>query len=494
MPLFFAKHAGYEADVDYHGTDPAELRKLHEYNIKDCVFTLRLSRKFWEGLSHAQQTVAMTEAASFKMIARANLEGLIVDTLEAGNLSAVLKQTAADMLARLGPHGITEKIVRSPKQLGEVLFNQWGLPVTDWTASGARSTSKAVLHKLAFHDKRVKDIKAYREALNNNTKFAEAPLESVAYNGDSRAHPQARVFGTYSGRMTFSSKQGKGKSERQTGFALHQMKRDPLFRRIIVAPPGFTLMEFDAAGQEYRWMAILSGDKTMLKLCEPGHDPHAFMASRIDNQYSYKLIMQNAKNTGSREAYLRQCGKVLNLSCQYRVGAKKLHQVATVDHGISITSEEAHRIHRIYLSTYPGVQTYWTRQIQSAQANGYVSTIPGRRVRIVGQWGGNMSWQMEGTAINYPVQGTGAEQKYLALRGVRKLLTQLGAYFAWDLHDGLYFYVPTPKVSDAAYEIKDVLDNLPYEDVWRFKPPIPMPWDCKTGPSWGDLKPFEFEE
>ena len=211
MPLFFPQHAGYEADVDYHGSDPVKLQQLHEYNIKDCVFTLRLARKFWHELSHSQQAVAVTEAASFKMVARANLEGMIVDTLEARNLSAILKQTAAAKLASLAPHGITEKIVRSPKQLGEVLYDQWKLPVQGFTATGARSTDKLALHKLALRDPRVKEIKAYREALNNDTKFAAAPLTACAYNGDRRAHPQARVFGTYSGRMTFCSKQGKNK-------------------------------------------------------------------------------------------------------------------------------------------------------------------------------------------------------------------------------------------------------------------------------------------
>ena len=494
VPLFFPKHAGYEADIDYHGTDPAELAKLHEYNIKDCFFTLKLAKKFWEGLTHSQQTVAITEAASFKMIARANLEGLIVDTLEAGNLSACLKQVAVIKLASLAPHGITEQIVRSPKKLGVVLYDKWRLPVLELTATGARSTSKAVLFKLALRDKRVKEIKEYREALNNNTKFAVAPLKSCAYNEDGRAHPQARVFGTYTGRLTFSSKQGKGKKgERQTGFALHQMKRDPLFRRVIVPPPGHTLMEFDAAGQEYRWMAIASGDSTMLKLCEPGQDPHAYMGSRIDPHYTYKEVMKNAKVTGSSEANARQCGKVVNLSSQYRVGYKKLQQIAEVDYGIAMTLDEAQRIQQIYLNTYPGVPRYWDAQIRSAQTKGYVETIPGRRVRIPGQWGGEMGWQMEGTAVNYKIQGTGAEQKYLALRCVRGSLAALDVRFAWDLHDGLYFYVPYERVEEAAYEIKDILDNLPYEQIWRFKPPIPMPWDCKVGPSWGDLKPFEFK-
>ena len=234
VPLFFPAYAGYETDVDYHGTDRAKLQQLHEYNIKDCVFTLRLARKFWHDLTHSQQMVAVTEAASFKMIACANLEGMIVDTLEARNLSAILKQTAAAKLASLARWGITEKIVRSPKQLGVVLYDQWKLPVQGFTATGARSTDKLALHKLALRDPRVKEIKSYRESLNNDTKFATAPLTACAYNGDQRAHPQARVFGTYSGRMTFSSKQGRNKGTRQIGFALHQMKRDPTFRRIIV--------------------------------------------------------------------------------------------------------------------------------------------------------------------------------------------------------------------------------------------------------------------
>jgi DNA polymerase I-like protein with 3'-5' exonuclease and polymerase domains len=857
VPLFFPKYAGYEAEVAFHTTDPEQLTKLHEYNIKDCVFTLRLAGKFWRGLAHSQQAAAIIEAASFKMIARANLEGLIVDTLEAGFLSANLKHVAAMQLASLAPHGITEKIVRSPRQLGALLFGQWKLPSLDVTPTGAHSTSKVVLHKLALRDKRVGGIRTYREALNNNTKFAVAPLAACTYNGDQRAHPQARVFGTYSGRMTFSSKQGKNKGERQTGFALHQMKRDPLFRRIIVPPPGFTLMEFDVAGQEYRWMAIASGDATMLDLCRAGQDPHAYMGSRIDRTMTYKQIMANAKVPGSPEANARQCGKVCNLASNYRVGYKKFQQVAEVDYGISLSLEEAQRIQRVYLATYPGVPKYWRAQIDSAQVNGYVTTFAGRRVKLVGDWNGDLSWQMGGTAINYRIQGclqrgtrvltmgglvpveelvgvactvwtgfcwapaagmnrgpcqlaevtlasgevircdtrhklkgvdrewidfadlkvgalvalprltavlnpsadvtwpyvmgvyigdgwltrrtrdngwtrcnfgivggvtklvnleriqkflasegiearlnqrkptvwtlecstractellielgltpnltsrtkripevvwrmslqdqrdffegisdsdgskvkgqernlhtpnkallsdlqvlvsalgfdakiasthdayllrisskgyrdypkdclladldgfippcrmgdcesivdrravigdqkvmqrvaeriydqwlpdlevyrmaaitdiktldtvedtytlsvdddlhqfvadgvvhknTGADQKYLALRCVRGYLNEIGARFAWDLHDGLYFYVPTPKVRDAAYRLKDLLDNLPYEAMWGFKPPIALPWDCKVGMSWGNLVSFKFEE
>jgi DNA polymerase I-like protein with 3'-5' exonuclease and polymerase domains len=84
-------------------------------------------------------------------------------------------------LEKLAPHGVTEKIVRSPMQLGKLLFDDWKLPVLKEntgakTGKVSRATDKEVLHELAFIDPRAKELRAYREALNNETKFAETPL------------------------------------------------------------------------------------------------------------------------------------------------------------------------------------------------------------------------------------------------------------------------------------------------------------------------------
>ena len=61
----------------------------------------------------------------------------------------------------------------------------------------------------------------------------------------------------------------------------------------------------------------------------------------------------------------------------------------------------------------------------------------------------------------------------------------------WDLHDGLYFYVPKDVVHRVAEKFKVVLDNLPYNKAWGFIPPIGLPWDCKVGSSWGSLKEYK---
>lgn len=489
MPV---EHHNYEQDIDFHSTDPVALMLLQRYNDRDSVYTWALAKIFWSELTEDQLKAALIESASLSLVAEANLQGMPVDKLVCKELSAKLEKDAADLLEKLAPHGVTEKIIRSPTQLAKLLFDDWGLPVLKEntgkkTGKVSRATDKEVLHELAFSDPRCADLRAYRESLGNRTKFAETPLAAADYNGDGRARPSAIVFGTYSGRLTYASKQGKNKDERQTGFALHQEKRGADFRSIIVAPEGYTLVEFDASGQEFRWMAIKSGDLTMLALCEEGEDMHAYMGAQLVNA-DYKTLMVEAKVKDSQAEKDRYLGKVANLSLQYRTFPKTLRKVARVQYGLPMELPEAQRIHRTYQLTYSRVPLYWQRQISLAKRQGYVETLAGRRVQLVGDWGGPLGWQMESTALNYPVQGTGADQKYLALQVLKPYLTEIGAYFAWDLHDGIYFWVPDAMVERMLTEGKWVLDNLPYRSAWGFDPPVPLPWDAKSGKSWGSLK------
>ena len=497
VALYLPQYAGYEEDVDFHSVEPTDRRKLHRYNIRDTQFTLILAEHFYNLLEPAQRRAALIEAECLPMIAQANLRGMLVDTIAANELSASLTATADAKLKLLEPHGVTEKVVRSPMQLSRLLFDEWGLPVQKQnvgkkTGKVSRATDKETLHELSFVDQRAQELRLYREALNNRTKFAKAPLASVDYNQDGRTRPQAIVFGTYSGRLTYASKQGRGKSERQTGFALHQEKRGADFRDILIAPPGFTLLEFDASGQEYRWMAIASGDETMLGLCAPGEDPHGYMGSRIvgaDYRELVKLVAEGDKLSKDH----RQLGKVANLSLQYRTSAPKLRTVARVQYGLPMTLPQATRIHETYQRAYKRVPKYWDSQIALTKRQGYVETFGGRRVQVLGNWNGNRAWSMGSTSINYRIQGTGADQKYLALQIIKPYLVEIGAYFGWDLHDGIYLYVPDDRVHEAAREIKKRLDNLPYKDAWGFTPPIPLPWDCKIGKSWGSLKDYKYD-
>lgn len=111
-------------------------------------------------------------------------------------------------------------------------------------------------------------------------------------------------------------------------------------------------------------------------------------------------------------------------------------------------------------------------------------------MQVEGDRNGDFAWSMGSTAINYRVQGTGADQKYLALRVLKSYCVASAINFFLDYHDGLLFYVPERFAEKAAVEMKAKLDNLPYKRAWNFTPPIPLNWDEKIGSSWGGLVEF----
>ena len=162
-----------------------------------------------------------------------------------------------------------------------------------------------------------------------------------------------------------------------------------------------------------------------------------------------------------------------------------------MQYSIPMELPEAEVIHRTYQQSYRNVPLFWRRQIELTKRLGYVETFAGRRVQVAGNWRGTQGWSMESTSINYRIQGTGGDQKYLALSVLRPYITRIGAVFAWELHDGIYLYVPDAMVKRAAVEIPYLLANLPYKKAWGFTPPIPLPWDCKAGRSWGELKEWD---
>ena len=487
------EHAGYDEDIDFHSTDPAIIEKRWRYNIRDVIFTLKGAEYWWNQLTREQQHCALIEARCLPLVAEANFNGMLVDTFYANDLACKLETSAQSAMAKLEPYGVTPAVLRSPTQLSRLLFAEWGLkPIKqNKTASGvpgSLSTDKETLHELSFLDERAKFIKTYRESVGNKSKFADAVLKSVTYNEDGCTHPQAFVYSTYTGRMTYASTQGRNKDARPVGFAIHQEKRGKEFRSILIPPPDHDLVEFDAAGQEFKWMAVASGDPTMLHLCLRGHDPHTYMGAQIAYMDYFELMILVA---GEDDGGLmkRKLGKLGNLSLQYRTSAKRLCSVARVDYDMPMTIREAEHIWRTYSRTYTMVPVYWDNQIMKVKRAGYVETYAGRRVQMNGDWNDRkLRWSLESTAINFPIQGTGADQKYLALMCLRDYCREHAIRFLFDMHDGLYFLIPKAITEIAVPHMKHVLDTLPYKKAWGFEPPVQMTFDAKVGPSWGGLK------
>jgi hypothetical protein len=113
----YPDQAGYEDGVLFDIVND----QLLEYNKKDVEFTYKIAKHWYSKLTHKQQRCLLIEAESLPLIAQANLNGMLVDLDAAKQLEAALDKRAEELLAELTPHGVTEKIIRSPKQLGELI-------------------------------------------------------------------------------------------------------------------------------------------------------------------------------------------------------------------------------------------------------------------------------------------------------------------------------------------------------------------------------------
>jgi len=300
MQEFYPEEVGFKDFKDFQATDAASLEHLLHRNQMDALWTLSLAEKFWGMLNDTQRRAALIEARCIPLIAKTKVMGIVSSVEAAQILSDKLAQEALELYKELIQSSPEVRGINlgSPKQLQTLLYETWGLmPERFSKKTQDPSTDKYALFDLAAIDYRANLLKKLREAKNNRKKYAIGTIKSMEYNGDGCVRPQAKIFSTYTSRITYgSSDKAEVQVEKTTkkdglivvtkkvevpvGIALHQWKRGKEYRRLIQPPPGCDLCEFDFMGQEFRWMAVASGDETMLGLCAPGEDAHAYMGAQ----------------------------------------------------------------------------------------------------------------------------------------------------------------------------------------------------------------------
>lgn len=477
--------AGYDVPIGVVGTP--EYEALLAYLKKDVMYTDTIAKKLYTILreDHRAMHSCMTDSAVLIQCAEAWYTGLDVDVQQ---LRAVYSRVMVDYHANaevLKDNGLTPDVVRSPVKMRKLLFETWGLPVIKTKKdTGNAQTDKETLIRLGAKDERIKALHRVRDMGTVRTKFVKTPFESVKYNADGRTHPCPRIRGTYTTRMTYDSKTLKNLP---TGFALHQMKRDKDVRDIVTAPDGWTIVEMDFSGQEMRIMADRSGDKNMIKIFNSGMDGHSWMTSKI---YSlpYEAFILGLKDPATAQDYdfKRKNGKFTNLSQQYRIGKKKMVTQAVAQYDLWIDEDWAATLQNSYNNAFEMVAEYHQRQIAFARQHGYVEACDGSRVKLT-QWNHRDAWALESTAINFPIQCTGAAMKYYAMHTLQRFV-KAGARFMVDYHDGMYYCVRDDEALQMAIEMRATVDGLDYNKAWGWEPKVPMLVDLKIGKSWGSLE------
>lgn len=465
----------------------------------DALATQMIADRAWQQLTPKQRRGASYEAKTILPVARAWVSGIHLDPALAESMVPVMTQEMQDIEMRLGVYTTRQgywtpsTILRSPKQLRETLYSKWGLPCTRFTPKEEPSTDKAALTYLADHDDKVLEILRWRELNTQFSKFVRGISKVSNYLGSSIAHPAPKLFSTYTGRMTYSSKSGKkgDAAKAYIGPPIHQWPRPKAMRKLIKAPPGKALVEFDASGQEMRLMACQSQDPAMIEIFNappPFDDIHSFMGSRLAGIGFDAFLKGKAEGVEAivGSTGYRYLGKFYDLSCQYRIGYKSLRLKSRVDYGMKQTFMQIKQGRDTYLRTFKGIKKYWDRAIKIARERGYAETMAGRRFALE-LWHDGFEWGTQQSAINFPIQGSGGDQKELALSVLTEKYPELE--FVMDLHDGLYFYVDINKQLPALLsEARFTLNTIDYGQYWDYRPPIPLVWDCSLGTNWGNKR------
>lgn len=345
--------------------------------------------------------------------------------------------------------------IQSPKQLGNVLFERLMLPAGKKTKTGW-STNAAVLDKLRGKHPIVEQILDYRTLTKLKSTYADGLLKEISADG--RIHTNFQMTVTATGRLSSTEPNLQNiPVRRELGAQI---------RRMFVASPGKVLVDADYSQIELRLLAHIANDETMIAAFRSGEDIHAVTASQV---FGVPL----AEVTPLQRSH----AKAVNFGIVYGISAFSLAQ------DIGVFQSEAKAYMDSYFAKYHGVRAYMTRVVEQAKADGYVTTLFGRRRDLPELKSSNFNLRSFGerVALNMPIQGTAADIIKAAMVRVdaRMRAEKLQARLLLQVHDELIVECP----AEEAETVKAILvDEMEHVVDYR----VPLLVDAKIGASWAE--------
>ena len=345
--------------------------------------------------------------------------------------------------------------INSPKQLGEVLFEELMLPSGKKTKTGW-STNADVLEKLIGKHEIIGEILDYRMLTKLKSTYAEGLLKVIAPDG--RIHTSFQMTVTATGRLSSTEPNLQNIPIRRSLGAQ--------IRRMFVASPGNMLVDADYSQIELRLLAHISGDEAMREAFLSGEDFHAVTASKVFN-----VPLEEVTPT------LRSRAKAVNFGIVYGISAFSLAQ------DIHVRPAEAKAYMEAYLEKYHGVRDYMKHIVEQAKADGYVATLYGRRRALPELKSSNFNTRSFGerVALNMPIQGTAADVIKLAMVNVDRRLRAEGlkARLILQVHDELIAECPERETEQVMAILREEMEGAVHFSV-------PLTCEAKAGKTWAD--------
>ena len=345
--------------------------------------------------------------------------------------------------------------INSPKQLGQVLFDELMLPSGKKTKTGW-STNADVLEKLQGKHPIVDQVLEYRMLTKLKSTYADGLLKVISPDG--RIHTNFQMTVTATGRLSSTEPNLQNIPVRK--------RLGAQIRKMFVASPGMCLVDADYSQIELRLLAHISGDETMRDAFLSGEDFHAVTAANVFN-----VPLKEVTPT------LRSRAKAVNFGIVYGISAYSLAQ------DIGVWPSEAKAYMDAYLDKYHGVRDYMKSIVEQAREDGYVSTLYGRRRSLPELKSSNFNTRSFGerVALNMPIQGTAADIIKLAMVNVARRLKEedLRAKLILQVHDELIVECP----EDEAERVQEILKT---EMEHTADLAVPLTVDAHIGHSWAE--------
>jgi len=444
-----------------------ELDKAMEYAAEDADITYRLYKIFSKNLKLEKLTniYEIFEKPLIKILAFMEIEGIKIDNKFLKVLSEKFEKKISKLEKEVFKISKKEFNIASPKQLGEIIYNDLKIAVLKKTRKGSFATNASVLEDLAFKGHEFpKLILDWRQVSKLKNTYSDALPEHINPN-TKRVHTSFLLAATTTGRLASSDPNLQNipiKSEDGKDI-----------RKAFIAEKGFTLISADYNQIEMRILADLAEVKELKKAFSNNEDIHSLTASQVFN-VDIKKVDQD----------MRRKAKAINFGIIYGISQYGLAKQ------INVSNHEADEFLNAYFLKFPEIKIYMDNTIKFCRKSGYVTNIFGRRSHFNGINDKNFNVRnfQERAAINAPIQGSASEIMRLAMIRLNKKFESIKnnkSKILLQIHDELIFEVPVKEVKNITEIIKDEMTSVTESDLHTFSTPLTV--DVNTGDNWGIL-------
>ncbi|MEE3110383.1 MAG: DNA polymerase I [Pseudomonadota bacterium] len=436
------------------------LEQAAPYACEDVDITLRLQdtlRPQVEREGRLAEVLDHLELPLISVLSRIERNGVAVDAERLYEQSQQLEQRIRELESEAFELAGREFNLGSPKQLGQILFEEQKIPVIKKTPKGAPSTAEAVLEELALDYPLPKVIMQHRGLAKLKSTYTDK-LPRLLNKTTGRVHTSYHQAVTATGRLSSSDPNLQNIPIRT--------EEGRKIRQAFVARPGYRIVAADYSQIELRIMAHLSEDKGLLEAFAEGRDIHTATAAEVFGTSLEKV-------SGDQ----RRSAKAINFGLIYGMSAWGLARQLRIDRSQAQTYIDR------YFDRYPGVARYMDRIRTQAAEDGFVETVMGRRLYLpeIHSQNRNRRQGAERTAINAPMQGTAADIIKQAMIDVDAWLAEgeFDALMVMQVHDELVFEV-------AEAQVERFIEQVQARMQAAASLSVPLIVEAQSGANWDE--------